>query len=114
MNPSFAATCEQCGAPIDAGAPDDNLPLTETVVGRKGIQPPSTVRLVGIWMISLPNVLAGAYFAFWLFKHRGGLAEFIILWGDVGLTLLWFILFYRITRNYFFRGQKPESISNGQ
>ena len=112
MNPSFGATCDQCGAPIVTTTTDDTRP--ETVVGRKRMQPPSTVRLVGIWMISLPNVLAGAYLAFWLFKRHGGLAEFIILWGDVGLTLLWFVLFYRVTRNYFFRGQKPESISNSQ
>jgi hypothetical protein len=65
-------------------------------------------------MLSLPNVIAGVYLAYWLVKHRGGLAKFIILWGDVGLTCLWFILFYRITRNYFFRSQKPESISNRQ
>jgi hypothetical protein len=114
MNPSFGATCDQCGAPLEANAAGETTPLTETAVARKRMQPPSTIRLVGIWMLSLPNVVGGAYFALWLFKHSDGLAEFIILWGDVGLTCLWFFLFYRITRNYFFRGPEAESISTRQ
>jgi hypothetical protein len=59
-------------------------------------------------MLSLPKVLAGGYFAFWLLKHIGGLAGFIIFWGLVAETCLWFILLYRITRNYFFRDQRPD------
>jgi hypothetical protein len=109
MNASFEATCEQCGAPISLTPDVNSSQATEVVVNRTPYRIPRGRTLIGVWAIALPNVLGGGYFAFWVLKHMGGLAGFIMFWGDVGLTLLWFIILYRFTRNYFFRNQRPDS-----
>jgi hypothetical protein len=104
MNPSFEATCDQCGAALDTTV--ETIEQRESEVTRPHLQSPTAIRLIGIWAIALPNILAGIYLPFQLFKHLGGLAGFIVFWGDVGLTCLWFIIFYRVTKSYFF-GERP-------
>lgn len=107
MSPSFEATCDQCGAPLSVAPDVESSDPTEPRIRRTHFQPPTTVRLIGIWAIALPNVLAGIYLPFLLLRRFGGLAGFILFWGDVGLTCLWFIILYRTTKHYFFRDQKP-------
>lgn len=104
MNPSFAATCDQCGAPSSAVETGESPRQTEPEAGRTHFQTPTTLRLIGVWLLSLPNVGAGCYFPFLLFRHWTGLAAFIMFWGDVLITGLWLTLFYRTTKNYFFPG----------
>ena len=103
MSPSFEARCDQCGAPLSSKPTVASGQVTEAAVSRTHFQTPSTIRLIGVWAIAVPNILGGIYLPFVLFKHLGGLAGFIIFWGDVGLTCLWLIIFYSVTRNYFFR-----------
>jgi hypothetical protein len=109
MNASFEATCDQCGAPINLTPEVNSRPATEAVVKRT---PPSRlprkVTLIGIWAIALPNVIAGPVFAFWVLKYMGGLAGFIMFWGSLGLSCIWFFILYRFTRNYFIQGQRPD------
>lgn len=107
MSPSFEATCDQCGAPLNVAPDADSNDPTEPVIRRTHFQTPTTLRLIGIWAIALPNVLGGIYLLSWLPRHFGGLAGFLFFWGDVGLTCLWFIILYRVTKHYFFRDQKP-------
>ena len=108
MNPSFEVTCDQCGAPMSQISIADSTHPPESVLRRRRFRPPRTIVLIGIWMIFLPNFLGTAYGAFWLMKHRGGLAEFIAFWGEVGLTCLSFVMLFRVTKYYFFRGAKQE------
>lgn len=107
MSPGFEATCDQCGNPLTTAADVEVGAPAEPVIRRTHFQTPTTIRLIGIWAIALPNVLAGIYLPFLLLKHFGGLAGFIFFWGDVGLTCLWFVILYRVTKHYFFREQKP-------
>jgi len=110
MSPSFEGTCDQCGTPLsippDVDSSSESSDPTERLIRRTHFQTPTTLRLIGIWAIALPNVLAGIYLPFLLLKHFGGLAGFIFFWGDMGLTCLWFIILYRVTKHYFFRDQK--------
>src|ERR1044072_117477 len=108
MNPSFGQTCDQCGAPI-AGAAEESSQPAESVVKRTHFQPPTTIRLIGVWSIALPNVLAGAYMAFWFPRHIGGLKGFIAFWLTVGLTCVWLVIFYQVTKNYFFPRTKANA-----
>ena len=110
MNPSFGENCDQCGAPISDVPTDESPQPTESPVGPKHFQPPSTIRLIGLWMISLPNVVAGVYLFFWLPRHYGGLAGFIMFWLNAGLTCVWFFIFYRVTWNYFFRKRRSATL----
>ncbi|HYW73252.1 MAG TPA: hypothetical protein VE961_19685 [Pyrinomonadaceae bacterium] len=102
MSPSFEDTCDQCGAPLgltrDSGAAEALPPPTK----RTHFQPPTTTRLIGVWAIALPNIIAGLCLDLWVFNHRGGLWSFIFFWGVLGITGLWFVIFYRVTRHYFF------------
>ena len=102
MNPSFEATCDQCGAPINEPTTDESITEAAIEVRQTHFQPPSTLRLIGIWMLAVPNFVGGLYLAVWLVRHRGGLAVFLIFWGVIGVSFLWFMIFYRVTRNYFF------------
>ena len=102
MNPSFEQRCDQCGASISASPADEATQPTDAVAGVR-FRRPSTLRLIGIWSLALPNVVAGPFLAVLVLKHMHGLAGFIMLWGDVGLTGLWLFLFYRVTRSYFSR-----------
>jgi predicted amidophosphoribosyltransferase len=104
MSPSFETTCDQCGASLSLPETVDSI---EPKVRRTYFQTPSTLRLIGMWALSLPNVIASAYVAFWLFRRRGGLAEFLIFWGLLGLGGLWLIIWYRVTKHYFFRRRQP-------
>ena len=106
MNPSFGEICDQCGAPITE-IPTDQSTKQEESGEAKHFRPPSTLRLIGVWMIALPNVIAGVYLCFWLPKHLGGLAGFITFWLTLAITCVWFIIFYCVTRYYFFRDRKP-------
>jgi len=109
MNPSFEATCDQCGAPISDIPTDESSRVTGVVAKRTPpYRLPRKVTLLGIWVIALPNVIAGPAFAFMVFKYMGGLAGFIMFWGGLGLWCLWLFILYRFTRNYFFRGQRPD------
>jgi hypothetical protein len=108
MNARFEAICDQCGAPISLTSDANSTPAPEAVINRTRYRLPRKLTLIGVWAISLPNVLGGGYFAFWVFKHLGGLAGYIMFWGDIGLTLLWFIILYRVTKNYFFRDQRQD------
>jgi hypothetical protein len=106
MSPSFEATCDQCGTPLNAAAGVESNVPAEPVIRRTHFQTPTTLRLIGIWAIALPNILAGTYLPFRLgTRFFGGLAGFIFFWGDLGLTLLWFLILYRVTKHYFFRDQ---------
>jgi ABC-type tungstate transport system substrate-binding protein len=107
MNPSFEASCDQCGTPLIAAADVESSTQMEPVIRRTYFQTPTTVRLIGIWAIALPIVLVGIYLPFLLLRRFGGLAGFIFFWGDVGLTCLWFFILYWVTKHYFFRDQKP-------
>jgi hypothetical protein len=110
MNASFEATCDQCGAPINLAADVKPAPAAEALVNRTPrYRLPRKVTLIGIWAIALPNVIAEPFFAFWVLNYMGWPAGFIMFWGSLGLTFLWFIILYRTTRNYFFRGQRPDS-----
>ena len=103
MNPTFGETCDQCGARIEVAADAAEATASPaTAVKRTYFQTPSAMRLIGIWSLSVPNVLAGAYMSFSLPKHVGGLAGFITFWLMLGLTCVWFVIFYQVTRNYFF------------
>ena len=109
MNASFEATCDQCGAPISLTSDVNPTPAAEALVNRTPpYRIPRRVTLLGVWTICLPNVLGGPGFEVWVLKHMGGLAGFIMFWGGLGLTFLWFIILYRTTRNYFFRDQRPD------
>jgi hypothetical protein len=99
MNPSFGETCDQCGAPLSPATAVDTP--KEPVVRRTHFQRPTTIRLIGIWSIALPNVVAGIWFPFVLYKYFNGLVGFIVFWGDIGLTFVWFIILYRVTKYYF-------------
>src|SRR5438874_144778 len=99
MNPSFDTRCDQCGASLSFVETVDPV---ESKVRRTYFQAPSTLRLIGMWALSLPNVIASAYVAFWVLKRRGGLAEFMIFWGLLGLGGLWLIIWYRVTKHYLF------------
>jgi len=103
MNPSFSETCDQCGAPLNDIPADEPTQPEESSGQAKHFQRPTTLRLIGIWMIALPNVIAGVYLWFWLPKNFGGLAGFIMFWLTLVFTCVWFIIFYRVTRHYFFR-----------
>jgi hypothetical protein len=109
MNPSFEATCDQCGAPLRNIPADESGQATEVVLNRTPHRFPRRVTLIGVWAICLPNVLAEPWFAFLVLKHMGGLAGFIMFWGSLGFTFLWFFILYRTTRNYFFRDQRTDS-----
>src|SRR5436190_2190753 len=108
MTPSFETTCDECGAAISDISINDASQAKESVVNQTAYRLPRRSTLIGIWAIALPNVVAGPWFAFLVLKHWGGLAGFIMFWGSLGLTCLWFIILYRVTRNYFFRDQTPE------
>jgi hypothetical protein len=105
MNPSFDARCDQCGASLSL--PETIDPLEPKAVRRTYFQRPSTLRLIGMWALSLPNVIASAYVAFWVLKRRGGLAEFMIFWGLLGLGGIWLVIWYRVTKHYLFRDRQP-------
>lgn len=111
MNPSFGETCDQCGAPIGDVPADESTQPRDSPVGPRHFQPPTTTRLIGMWMLSVPNVLGGVYLCFWLPRHFSGLAGFITFWLILGLTCLWFFIFFRVTWNYFFRKRNRESSS---
>jgi hypothetical protein len=108
MNPSFGEICDQCGAPISNNITGESRQQSEPEPGRTHFQSPTILRLIGVWMLSLPNIFAGLYVAFVYFRHWPGLSGFIMFWGDIGLTCLWFIIFYRTTKNYFFPRPQPE------
>src|ERR1043165_5345037 len=100
MNPSFGETCDQCGAALSA---IENVePVERRAPRRTYFQQPTMLRLIGVWSIALPNVVAGIYLPFALFKPIGGLVGFILFWGDLGITCIWFIILFRVTRYYFF------------
>ena len=104
MNPTFEATCDQCRAPLSEPPPLVSIQPPEPELREKR-RPPRTIVLIGIWMVFLPNLLGTAYLAVYVLRHRGGLAEFIIFWGEVGLTCLSFFLLYHVTKNYFFSNE---------
>jgi len=108
MNPSFETICDQCGAPISDTSIDDSSQATESEIKRPRLPPPSTTRLIGFWMIALSNVIGGPVFAVFVLKHMRGLAGYLMFWGGLGFWFLWFVILYRVTRNYFFRGRMPE------
>ena len=104
LNPSFEPSCDQCGAALADVALSQPSRFESSVSPREKIYPPPrTIVLIGIWAIFLPNFLGTAYGSFWLMTHHGGLAEFIALWGEVGLTCLSFVMLFRVTKRYFFR-----------
>ena len=103
MSASFEATCDQCGVAIDDVTENESSQPAELQARQSHFQPPTTLRLAGMWMLSVPNVVAGCWFPFWVFKHLSGLVAVMAFWGDIALTSVWFIIFYSVTRNYFFR-----------
>jgi len=100
MNPSFGEKCDQCGAALSAVEIVE--PVARRAVRPTYFQQPTTIRLIGIWSIALPNVVAGICLPYLLFRRFDGLVAFILFWGDVGITCIWFVILYRVTRYYFF------------
>ena len=103
LNSRWETVCDECGAPVgNAAALDAAVSINgQSLLPRKTlVRRPRPRVLIGYWAIFLPMFLSNAYGTIFWIRHRQGLAEFIFFWGAAGLSLLSFVILYRVTKNY--------------
>jgi len=71
MSPSFSETCDQCGAPLNDIPADEPTQPEQSPGQAKHFQRPTTLRLIGIWMIALPSFACTVALAAYLLMMIG-------------------------------------------
>src|SRR5438045_5157027 len=87
MNASFSETCDQCGARLSPATAVDTTVPKEPVARRTHFQRPTTIRLIGIWSIALPNVVAGVWCSVGVLQCLNRTVGINVLWGQSWVTL---------------------------
>jgi hypothetical protein len=110
QNAQSAPFCQQCGAPIGAMATVDPVQTiqTEGFLLRKALEGrPKPIVFLGLWILYLPMLLAGAGIAIYMIVNGRGLAAFVFFWAGMGLASFGFFVLYRATRNYLTKRKMP-------
>jgi hypothetical protein len=103
INEQSAIFCRKCGAPIGAGATLDPIQTIQAeghLLRRATEGRPRPIVLLGMWIIFLPVLAFGVYFAIYLILNRSGFSDFFFFWGAIGLAYIGFKILYRTTKNY--------------
>lgn len=109
LNDEFAAFCRKCRTPIGAVATLDPMQTiqTEGFLFRKAIGGrPKPIVLVGVWILFLPVMGVGSYFAVHLIVNRKDFSDFFFFWGAMGLAYIGFVVLYRTTKNFLTKSEK--------
>ena len=103
LNRVSEAFCEECGAPIGATATlvPTQVIRAEGFMLRKALEGrPRFIVLLGVWILHLPVLVVGLGAAIYIIINWRGLSAFVFFWTLIGLSLIAFIILYRITKNY--------------
>jgi len=98
----FEAFCPECGSPVGARATLDPIQIIQTdgFLLHKALKRPKLIVLLGIWILHLPVLMIGVYFAIHLILNGSGWADFVFFWGAIVLAYIGFVILYKVTKNY--------------
>lgn len=104
-NRASADFCEKCGAPIGTTATLDPLKMIRAegfaIERATTAKKPSLIVLIGVWLLFLPFLPAGAFLAVSQFSAGFGFQGFVFFWLGVGLGVFGAVILYRVSKNYF-------------
>ena len=103
LNNRRAEFCHKCGAPLGPVATLDPMQTiqAEGFLLRKATEGrPSRIVLIGIWIVFLPCLVGTVYSAIRLLFGERGSFGFFFFWGSIGLSIIAFMILYRVTKNY--------------
>lgn len=118
--PSCASTiganemfCPTCGAPIGTLATVDPLQTIRAegfLLGKATEGRPKPIVLIGMWIMFFPAFIICAIFSLSIIYDRSGegASDFLFFWGGVGLSVLFGVMLFKVTRNYL----KPAESKN--